>query len=182
MTELLEPKPGLLVRILNLCRFRGGPQDLPHNPGLLITLLGVSVALDLSTADMFNIGDSALARSLFSTSLLLALCWLALAIRGMRNRFVQTAIALIACSMVFSILVLPLAVLFGTPAESDKLLTPVQTLLAWLTLGVLVWKVAVDAHNLRQAIDAPFWMGVSLAMAWSIADIALSRILFSAPV
>ncbi len=145
---------------------------------MLIALLAVSVALDLGTSSLFDIGDSALGRSLFSTSLLLALCWIALVIRRLRSRFVQTATALIACSLVFSILVVPLALLFGTPADTDKVLSPAQTLLAWLALGVLVWKVAVDAHNVRQAIDAPFWMGMSMALAWSIADFALSRLLF----
>lgn len=178
MTEAPNSEPGLLARILNLCRFRGGPQDLPHRSGLLIALLGVSVALDLATSHLFEIRSSALGRSLFSTSLLLGLCWMALSIRGLRNRFVQTAIALIACSMVFSLLIVPLAALFGSPADEDAVLSPAQTLLAWLALIVLVWKIGVDAHNVRQAIDAPFWMGMSLALAWTIADFALSRILF----
>lgn len=182
MTDAPRSGSGLLVQTINLCRFRGGPQDLPHKPALLVALLGVSVALDLSTANLLDIGDSALGRSLFSTSLLLGFCWLTLAIRRLGYRFVQTAIALVACSMVFSILVVPLALLFGTPADKDTVLSPAQTLLAWLLLGVLVWKVAVDAHNVRQAIEAPFWMGMSMALAWAIADFALSRILFGGPV
>ena len=169
----------LLVQIANLCRFRGGPQDLPHNPRLLAVLLAVSVILDLSAANLLDVADNALARSLFSTSLLLALCWLALGIRGLLSRYVQTAIALIACSMVFSVLIIPLAWLFGTPESAETVLTPAQTLMAWLGLGVLAWKIAVDAHNVRQAIDAPFWLGFSLALAWTVADFALSRILFA---
>jgi hypothetical protein len=170
--------PGLASRIIGLCRFRGGPQDLPCKPGLLIALLMASVALDLTSATLVDVGDNALARSLFSTSLLLALCWIALAIRGLRNRYIQTAIALVACSMVFSILIVPLAFFFGPPQDSTRTLTSGQTLLAWLGLGVLAWKIAVDAHNVRQAIDAPFGLGVGLALAWFIADIALSRLLF----
>ena len=169
---------GFLAQVANLCRFRGGPQDFPHKPGLLIALLAASVALDLGTAKLLEIGDSALARSLFSTSLLLALCWIALAIRGLLNRYVQTVIALIACSMVFSLLIVPLALLFGAPAGPDKILTPMQTLLAWLGLGVLVWKISVDAHNMRQAIDASFWIGFALVLSWSVADFALGRVLF----
>ena len=59
-------------------------------------------------------------------------------------------------------------------------LSPQQTLIVWLGLGVLVWKIAVDAHNVRQAIEAPFWLGFLLALAWAVADFAFSRILFSA--
>ena len=169
-----------VVRIANLCRFRGGPQDLPHSPNLLIVLLAASVILDLSTANLLEIGDNALARSLFSTALLLALCWIALGIRGMLHRYIQTAIALVACSMVFSVLIVPLSWLFGKPAGAEAVLTPLQTLVAWLGLGVLIWKIAVDAYNIRQAIDAPFWLGFSLALAWSVADFSLSRILFAA--
>lgn len=169
---------GFLFKVANLCRFRGGPQDLPHNPRFLVALLVASVALDLGTATLLEIGDSALARSLFSTSLLLALCWLALAIRGLLNRYVQTATALIICSMVFSLLIVPLALLFGAPASSDKSLTPIQTMLALLGLGVLVWKISVDANNMRQAIDASFWIGFALVLSWSVADFALGRLLF----
>ncbi len=173
---------GFLAQVANLCRFRGGPQDLPHQPGLLMALLAASVALDLGTATLLNIGDSALGRSLFSTSLLLALCWIALAIRGLLNRYVQTASALIVCSMVFSLLIVPLALLFGVPASPEKSLTPIQTLLAWLGLGVLVWKISVDANNMRQAIDSSFWIGFALVLSWSVADFALGRVLFGGAV
>jgi hypothetical protein len=174
-----SPSPGLLSQVVGLCRFRGGPQDLPYKPELLIALLVASVALDLTSATLLDVGDNALARSLFSTSLLLALCWIALAIRGLRSRYVQTAIALVACSMVFSILILPLAYLFGPVQDSTKTLSSTQTLLAWLGLGVLAWKLAVDAHNVRQAIDAPYLLGLGLALAWAIADFALNRLLFA---
>lgn len=170
----------LVVRIANLCRFRGGPQDLPHSPGLLGVLLVTSVVLDLTTASLLDIGDNPLARSLFSTALLLALCWIALGVRGTLNRYVQTATALIACSIVFSVLIVPLAWLFGKPESAAAALTPQQTLAAWLGLGVLIWKIAVDGHNVRQAIDAPFWLGFSLALSWAIADFAFGRILFAA--
>jgi hypothetical protein len=173
-----SPTPGLLSQVIGLCRFRGGPQDLPYNPGLLVALLMISVALDLTSATLLDVGDNALARSLFSTILLLVLCWIALAIRGLRSRYVQTAIALVACSMVFTILIVPLAYLSGPPADSTKTLTSAQIMLAWLGLGVLVWKIAVDAHNVRQAIDAPYGLGLALALAWFIADFALNRVLF----
>ena len=169
---------GFFAQVANLCRFRGGPQDLPHQPGLLIALLVASVALDLGSAALLDLGESALGRSLFSTALLLVLCWIALAIRGLRNRYVQTATALIVCSMVFSMLIVPIAMLLGEPATPEQTLTPMQTLLAWLGLGVLVWKISVDAHNMRQAIDASFWIGFALVLSWSIADFALGRVLF----
>ncbi|MEZ5460895.1 hypothetical protein [Dokdonella sp.] len=165
--------------VVGLCRFRGGPQDLPYSGALLIALLGASVMLDYGSGSLLGYDDTLLARSLLSISLLMALCWTALSIRGLANRFVQTATALVSCSMAFSLLILPLAWFFGNPQGEDVILTPAQVLIVWLGLGVLFWKVAVDAHVVRHAIDAPYWLGLLLAVSWAIADFALSRALFS---
>ena len=123
--------------------------------------------------------DDALARSLVSTLLVLGLCWIALSVRQLGNRYVQTASALVACSIVFSLLVLPLAMLAG-PMPNDGLLTPLQTLLVWVMFAIFVWSVLVDAHIIRRALDAPFGLGVALAIAWTIADWALGHALFDA--
>jgi hypothetical protein len=134
--------------------------------------------LDYGSGNLLGFDETLLARSLLSISLLLALCWTALSIRGLGNRFVQTASALVSCSMAFSLLILPLAWFFGNPQGEEVVLTPGQLMIAWLGLGVLFWKVAVDAHLVRQAIDAPYWLGLLLAISWAIADFALSRALF----
>ena len=178
----MNEKPFQLARlseiVVGLCRFRSGPQDLPCSSGLLIAVLGASVLLDYGSGSLLGYDDTLLARSLLSISLLLALCWTALSIRGLGNRFVQTATALVACSMAFSLLILPLAWLFGDPQGSEVILAPAQVMIVWLGLAVLIWKVAVDAHIVRQAIDAPYWLGLLLAISWAIADYALSRALF----
>lgn len=135
--------------------------------------------LDYGSGALLGYDDTLLARSLLSISLLLALCWTALSIRGLGNRYVQTATALVSCSMAFSLLILPLAWMFGNPDGAEVTLAPAQVMIVWLGLGVLIWKVAVDAHIVRQAIDAPFWLGFLLAVSWAIADYALSRVLFS---
>ena len=75
-------------------------------------------------------------------------------------------------------LILPLALLFGTPPADGAVPTPTQMLIVWLGLGTLVWKIAVDAHVVRQAIEAPFWLGFLLALSWVIADFALARVIF----
>ena len=171
----------LLPIVINLCRFRGGPQDIPYRPSLLLGLLIASIALDLVSAELLGVSEAALGRSLFSTGLLLSLCWLALRICGFASRYVQTASALVACSIVFSLLIVPLALLFGDAPAEQSTVSPAQALVAWLGLLVLVWKIAVDGFVVRHAINAPYWLGFCLAMAWTVADFALSRMLFAPP-
>jgi len=152
----------------------------------LISIAGLAQAADFElTSKTFRPGaaigaeNDRVAHVLVSTVLILGLAWIALAMRGLGSRYVQTASALVACSIVFSLLVLPLAFLAG-PLPTDAALTPLQTLLVWASFALFVWSVLVDAHIIRRALDAPFGLGVALALAWTIADWALGHALFDA--
>ena len=164
--------------IVDLCRFRSGPQELPCSTRLLGFLLLASVVFDVGYGNLLDIKESVLGQSLLTLIVLLGLSWIALSIRRVRHRYVQTAIALVACSIAFSLLILPLAWLFGGPQPVDTPPSSGQMLIAWLGLGVMVWKIAVDAHIVRQAIESSFAIGFLLALSWAVAHFALSRLLF----
>lgn len=176
-----RPRHSLLAflrLVRDLCQLRRGPEDMPYAPQLLMGLILASVLLDMALGAALGVEGSILPRSLMSTALILGLCWTALTARGLGARFVQAASALIACAMVFSLLMLPIAALTGAPPETPEQLTPVQVLLAWTALAVIVWKLSVDAHILRHALNAPFALGFLLAVAWAVADWALGRAVF----
>ncbi len=100
-----ERPPGTFLRLLwPLFRLQGNPQDLPYSGQLPLLLVAASVILDMLVGDALHDTGDTFARSLLSTGVVLGLCWIALAIRGLRNRFVQTATALVACSLLFSLL------------------------------------------------------------------------------
>ena len=173
-----SPLVRLALLVRDICQLRRGPEEIPYSRRLLVVLIGASLALDVLSERVLG-GHDALARSLVSTLLVLGLCWIALSVRQLGNRYVQTASALVACSIVFSLLVLPLAFLAG-PMPGDATLTPLQTLIVWASFAIFVWSVLVDAHIIRRALDAPFGLGVALALAWTIADWALGHALFDA--
>ena len=89
-----------------------------------------------------------------------------------------TASALVACSFVFSLLVLPLAWLAGPHVDSGTPLTPGQVMLGWATLALIVWSLSVNAHIMRRAMDSSFVFGFALVTSWAIADWALGHALF----
>ncbi len=177
MTRYESPLIRLATLVRDICQLRRGPEELPYSRRLLGVLLVVSVAIDVASGRLLG-GHDELARSLVSTMLVLVLCWIALAARHLVNRYVQTATALVACGIVFSLLVLPLGLI--VPTSGDASLTPLQTLVVWAMFAVFVWSVLVEAHILRRALDAPFGLGVAIALAWTIADWALGHALFDA--
>jgi hypothetical protein len=167
-----------LVR--DLCQLRRGPEDMPHSPSLLAVLVAASVAIDVATSAAFSGDDNALARSLVSTALVLALAWAALRVRKLDNRYVQTASSLVACGIVFSLLVLPLGWLVHPMPTVASALTPLHIAVGWAVLALFVWNLVVFAHILRRAIDAPFGLAFAIVIAWAVADWALSHALFDA--
>ncbi|HVT32547.1 MAG TPA: hypothetical protein VHE32_07865 [Rhodanobacteraceae bacterium] len=163
----------------DLCQFRRGPEDMPYSPALLVLLVAASIVLDVATGALFGGGD-VLARSLVSTALVLALSWAALEVRKLGNRYVQTASAIVACGLAFSLLALPLGWLAHPIPAAATALTPMQVLLGWAVLALFVWNLAVFAHIVRRAIESSFGLAFAIVAAWAVADWALGHVLFDA--
>ena len=166
MTDLLK-----LIR--DLCLRRRGPQDMPYSVRLLVSFIAADLLLDLLAATVLGDAEGALQRFLLLTSFDLIALNIALSLRELRPRFVQTATALIACDVAFTLLMLPLKFAAGAPPVTPQDLTPLQVLIAWLSLGIFVWKIMVDANILRHALNLPAIGGYLLALLWIVAEAGL---------
>lgn len=172
----------LLRTIRNLYQLQCGPQDFPHSPTLLGLLVCVSVLLETASAAMLGFEHNVLFPVIASVMLTLALTWSALTTRGYAPRFVQTASALIACAIAFNLLVLPIALSIGTPPATPEQLTSLQIILALAELALISWKLIVDAHILRHALDMPFGLGLLFAIVWAFLSQALEYALLGAKI
>ncbi|HEY6985827.1 MAG TPA: hypothetical protein VH375_07080 [Rhodanobacteraceae bacterium] len=179
MSRRESPFTNFAFLVRDICQLRRGPEDMPHSPALLGILIAASVTLDCLVDAFLDRVSNVLGRSLVSAGLLLALCWIALYLRHLRNRYVQTATALFACGIVFTLLILPLAWLGGLSGRGAIELAPgLELLLGLAMLAVVIWNLAVNAHILRHALDAPFAFAFLLALIWAVADLALGHALF----
>jgi hypothetical protein len=169
MTEFLQ----LLRDILWL---RRGPQDVPYSPILLVACCVAALTLQLVLASIFTEGGNLVA-SLIALLLDLGLLYFVLMLRGFTSRFVQTATALIACTILFTLIALPITFIVGTPPKATDQVTAVQGVLGLVALVVITWKLVVDAHILRHALSIPFFAGLALAIFWVIAEYAFGAAL-----
>ena len=55
-------------------------------------------------------------------------------------------------------------------------MTGLQLLLGVISLPLLLWKIAVDAHVFRHSLDVPFLTGIVIAVLWIVAALALGGI------
>jgi hypothetical protein len=165
--------------VLDLCRLRGGPEDVAYSPQLLGILIGASIALDALVGAALGDAAGAAADSMLSAGVVLALCWVALSIRRLGNRYVQTASALLATGLVFSLLQGIVAWLAG-PAPADTAAPDgARLFLDCVALAFFIWGVAVYAHIVRRALNAPTALAVALVVSWILAYWALDRVLLS---
>ncbi len=161
-----------------LCRLRARPQDFPHAPRLLLALWAGGVVLDGMVGQVLGLGPGALGEALLSSVVVLGLCWIALAIRHLRHRFAQAAIALLAAGLVFSVGQLLLALLAGEVPVEGQAPTPAQLVAGWAALGLLAWQVGVFAHVMRHAMEATYGLAFALVVSWVVAYWALDGLLF----
>ena len=160
-----------------VCFIAGVASPLPWSGVLFVA----ATALDVAVGDLLDRDDRALARSLLSSLVILGLCWVALAVRSHRNRFVQTATAIIATGIVFTLLQGALLWFGGVPpGATTAALTTTQSLVAWSLFAIFLWQVAVTAHIVRHAVDLSAGFALTLVIIWIVAWWALEQAVFGA--
>lgn len=160
--------PDLLTPLWNLCRLRGGPQDFPWSPRLLLVLLLADVALDAVVGAWLGVGARAMTASAVATLVLLGFLYVLLSAHQRGARFVQAATALATAALFFSVLAIPAQLALPTVPADPALLTPRQGLaLAWAAaLGG--WSLVVTAYVLRHALERGFMYGLALAVLMNL--------------
>jgi hypothetical protein len=168
-----------LYLLRDLCQLRRGPQDMPYSPPLLVAVCAANLLLQLGIAHLVGVGagGDTLGAGLIGLALNLGLLYGLLTLRGFANRFVQAALALIGCAIVFSLLSLPVVLATGARALAPETITPLQALLALLAFPIVIWKLVVDAHILRHSLDIPFLGGLVVALLWVVAELVLASAL-----
>jgi hypothetical protein len=167
--------PSLFNQIRDICLLRRGPQDLPYSIPTLIAVACACVVVQLAVAVARGVPvNGVLAGAVLWLLITLGALNLILSLRGLRNRFVQAATALLGCALVFTLLSVPIALLVGEPPTTPEQLSPLQLLLGLVSLPLLIWKIIVDAHVFRHSFDVPFLSGIVIALLWIIAAMALA--------
>lgn len=169
-----------LARLLiDLCLLRRGPQDLPYSPGLTRNLVLFGLLCDVLYVAALEV-ENAAPRVALGLAMALGLPYVLLAWRRRSERYAQTLGALVGTGVLFTAIFLPLALWASqhAPEPGVETLTTEQIAAGWMVLGLLGWKLAVNGHILRQALDLPRSAGLALALGWFLLEFNLDRLLF----
>lgn len=169
----------LLSLLVDICLLRRGPQELPYSQALTRNLVLLGVGCDLLYVSLLEV-PGGVPRVAFGLAMTLFLPWLLLSWRGRPERYAQTLGALSGSGVLFTLAFLPLALWARQhmPGEGVETLSREQLAAGWLVLGLLGWKLAVNGHILRHALDLPRSAGLGLALVWFLLEFNLDRLLF----
>lgn len=168
----------LVDLVRDLCLFRRGPQDIPYSTSTLAALAALSLVVDLVyLARIESVAVSAV-RVAIGLAAMLGLPWLALKLADKDARWVQTASALVATNVVFTVIALPLLLSIGAMPQKPEDVTGAQALLSLVLIFISGWQLAVRGHVLRHALNLPMRLGVLIAVVFVAIEVLVVMIVF----
>ncbi len=162
----------LLKTFVDICLLERGPQDLPASPFLLGATLSAygTILVVLASVTLGKSFPVALAHAALDILVLLVLLQLLLRLRDLRQRFVQTAIALSGTSALMTLVAAPVQHWLLRAQKNH-----VDGSIPFLFLLLLIaWSLVVDGHILRNALSVPLRVGILLALAYFFLYMLLS--------
>ncbi|MBS0590066.1 MAG: hypothetical protein JSR65_05450 [Proteobacteria bacterium] len=167
--------PSAVEIFRDILLLRRGPQDLPCSTQLLSVLAIACIAAQAIVRTIpapVGLGESLLSSTL-EIGLIVSALRLVLRLRGLGNRFVQAASGLLGVNLVFTLINLPVVLVFGrVPIEAGRIvaeqITPTQMLLSPLILVLGLWQLAVNAHVLRHSLNLSFAGGIAVIFGWIV--------------
>ncbi len=144
---------------LDVCRLRSGPQDQTHSLNLLVIAVALNTGLSVLFLGQAEGAGSPPAQALLGSLVALAFCYAVLQLRGLGNRFVQTATTLFGTNALLTAAAMPAGLALSHAGPED---VPAWAVL-WL-LGIAVWTVAVTGHIFRHALGTSMAAGLAVAI------------------
>ena len=165
---VMMPAMTVILRLIDICLFRAGPEDLPARSGLLQTTLLAYLMVGIA----INLLDTSWAMSLTVSvaDLIFLLAFIWLLFRGYQHlpRLDQTLTALAGCSVLLGILVMPVLAVFYQYDETQ----PMANWLLLILMAIMLWSLMVTAHIIRRALEC----SAPAAVGWTVFYVILSII------
>ena len=170
--------PPFLPILRDILLLRRGPQDLPYSTQLLTSIAAAGVVVQACAGAILLDASAAIVLLSAFVSVLLTLLALnlLLGVRRLRNRFVQSATALLGCNLVFAIISIPAVLILPAKPTAPEQMPLLALLFAPLALACAIWQIAVNAHILRHSLDIPFWGGIAMVLLWAFIAAALASV------
>lgn len=162
----------LAKAFLDIALWRRTPAQLPASRLLLALVVGAAALMEVLGAFLPpGPSDGILVRVAMGVGLPLAFTWAVLALARRRERFLQTASALLGVGVLAEIVLYPLAAMLRLMGEDRMVSIPIGLLL----YVALIWYLLACAHVWRAALDSGLLLGGLISVGYLVLSIALEQ-------
>jgi hypothetical protein len=167
---------GLPSQLTQIALLRKDPSELPSSWASVAVFVLLYAAVDVLILKLDG-GYRVAERTALDVAFALGFLGLVLAVAGRVHRMPQTVVAVFGAYVLLSPAIAALFLL-GEPARSNR---AVALFAEACSVLVVVWYLLVVGHVLRSALDTGLVTGFAVAIAWTLASIALSQAIFGTP-
>jgi CDP-diglyceride synthetase len=161
----------LILVFFEITLHRRGPEQLPSSQFFFLSVLAVSVCVDLLVLLVDEVAARTVFVTLFTTALDIAFVWAVLRTFDRERRFRQTMSAMLGVNAILSLFIVPLAL------WSQALDVPEgEIALPWVFLLVLaIWSIDIAGFVLARALDRPYALGVAIMLGYVLLTVSLQQ-------
>jgi hypothetical protein len=160
----------LVKAFWDLAVWRMSPAQLPASVLLLSIISAILVVLELLDSLLPSpTGDHLFIRIVLSVGLPIAWTWIVLVVARHRQRFLQTASALLGIAAIAETFFYPLGWLMHFLGTDDPISDPVK----FLFLVGVVWYLLACANVWRAALDSRLSIGIAVSLAYFFGSVLL---------
>jgi len=171
----------LLRLVWSICTLQRSPADMPYSAGLTVVMLAAYVLmrwhiLIAAGTERVDAGQAIVVTTV-SIATIAVFTYLVLALRGGRERFLQTMAALVATHILIYAFIYPAYVGFHVVAMIAPGIGQSQGLLLLFLIGIMtlnIWVITVTAHIYRCAMNFSFLEGLLVTLALLAANALIS--------
>lgn len=168
----------LLLRFIDICLLRSGPQDIPASTALMALSVFAYCTVGLFSYLVGTSLTNALLLVGVDIILLAGLVFVILWVRMLTTRYVQTLTALTGTGAMLAIISWPVLYwLQSTTAQPDAGLSLTSPIL-WIWWIWVLWNLAVVGHIIRYALSTTFFFGALLSLLYLFISYGVNRVLF----
>jgi hypothetical protein len=165
---------GLIGIVVGIALHRRGPDELPSSPLFLLSMLAVSMGVELVALQTAAAADQTLVMTLLDQVVNFAFVWGALTVFRRPRRFRQTMSALLGADIVTNLASMPLIYWH----EALHVPPGTATLPSFLLLLVAVWYIDIAGFVVSRAIERPYPLGVAIMLGYVFLYYAVRNTVF----
>lgn len=171
----MMPHMKVILRLIDICLFRSGPDSLPANNQLmqLLLLIYFIVSVSVNQIDMsFRIS---LWIGLTDVIVLTTLLYGLLRLNHFLPRYQQSLMALAGTGSLLGLLAMPLLWAFHQYAEQSD----TANFILFALMLVMLWSLMVTAHIIRRSIETSAPKAVALTVLYVVMAIVINGLVMS---